>query len=127
MAKMTLFNIIIQKILKDSILMNLANQKIVHIKEKEKEKIKEEKEEYKENIKDLRQNLEDLFKKLNIAKSEFQALHLEKDEKKEFRVKDLYELIHQVTDEINFYMNRINELERYINKATLELENINEI
>jgi len=127
MAKMTLFNLIIQKSLKDSILMDLANEKIVHIKEKEKEKIKEEKEEYKDNIKDSRQNLEDLFKKLNIAKSEFQDLHLEKDEKKQFRVKDLYELIHQVTDEINFYMNRINELERYINKATLELENINEI
>lgn len=127
MSKITLFKVIIQKKLKDSLLMDVADEKIVHIKEREQEKLKQEKKEYKDIINNLRQNLEDLFKKLNISKSEFKELDVKEEDKKEFRVKDLYELTHQITDEISFYMNRINELERYINKATLELENVQDI
>jgi vacuolar-type H+-ATPase subunit I/STV1 len=49
------------------------------------------------------------------------------EEKVEFEIKDLYELIHYLKDEINFYRNRIKELERYITKADIELENIHNI
>jgi vacuolar-type H+-ATPase subunit I/STV1 len=127
MSKITLFKVIIQRNLKDSLLMELADQENVHIKEREQEKIEKKTKEYKDIIKNLRINLRDLFKKLNISVSELNQITVEDKEKKEFKVKDLYELTHHMTDETNFYMNRINELERYINKATLELESVLDI
>lgn len=128
--KMSLFKVTLERELKESLLMALADEGMVHIKSKKAETIKEslEKEaKHKEEIEDLKENLRDLFKELKIDPSDFQSLELTEDDKREFNVKDLYELIHYLGEEINYYMNRINELERYINQATIELENMNYI
>ncbi|MBD3193728.1 MAG: hypothetical protein GF317_01635 [Candidatus Lokiarchaeota archaeon] len=125
MKQMTSFNIKIDQNYKDKLLTNLAKKEIVHIKELEKEKQKLSKEQdITENIKNLHQNANNLFKKLGLQPSNFKKISIEETEKIEFVIKNLYELVSHLSEEINFYTNRINELERYINKATIELENI---
>ncbi len=138
MTKMTLIRAFINSKYKDSLLMDLASEKIIHIKprikeeinEKEATKRKKEKKEkeiekHKQEINVLHNNLLELFNKLNLSQLDFQKLKIDKEKREKFAVKDLYELIHHLNDELNFYMDRINELERYINKVTIELENIN--
>ena len=127
---MSLFNVVINRNLGISLLMSLAEQQIVHIKPKISEEIQEQLEyetKHKKEIQELKDILQDLFKTLEINQSDFETLESEMNEKKEFEIKDLYELIHYLKDEINFYRNRIKELERYITKANIELENINNI
>jgi len=121
---MNLIKVTINRNYKDKLLTDLADLKRVHIKEREKEIEKKAKGTYKEKIQDLKKNFNDLYKKLNLSESTFQGLSVNKEERIEFKVKDLYELINQLSEEINFYSNRINELERYINKARIELESI---
>lgn len=130
MKQMSLFDVNIKRNLGIGLLLTLAEEKTIHIKPKKVDQPQEKLEykmEYKKEIKELKDNLQDLFKNLKIDQSHFQVLELKEDEKKEFEIKDLYELIHYIRDEINFYMNRINELERYITIANIELENINNI
>ncbi|TXT61587.1 MAG: V-type ATP synthase subunit I [Promethearchaeota archaeon] len=122
--KMSLVKVVIKRNLKDKLLTDLSNLGNVHIKKREEEIKKEEKGTYKEKIESLKKNLKDLFKKLNVNESSFLVLEGQDIERIEFKVKDLYELINQLSEEINFYSNRINELERYINKAKIELESI---
>jgi len=127
--KMTLFKTIIPTGLKNRFLMDLAEEEMVHIKSKTSGKAQsrlELKTEHKEGIKKLKANLRELFKELNIEQSDLENLDTS-EEKRNFEVKDLYELIHYNTDEINYYMNRINELDRYITQANIELENVNNI
>ncbi len=127
---MTLIEVVIPNEYKNRLLMDLADQEIVHIKSKNKDELKErleKKSKHKEKIKNLRTNLRDLFKKLGINESDFLDLDMEQNSRREFEVKDLYELIHYINDEINYYMNRINELERYITQANIELENVKDI
>ncbi|MGV9141938.1 MAG: hypothetical protein ACOC1X_03270, partial [Promethearchaeota archaeon] len=121
---MNLIKVTINRNYKDKLLTDLADLKRVHIKEREKEIEKKAKGTYKEKIQDLKKNFNDLYKKLNLSESTLQGLSVNKEERIEFKVKDLYELINQLSEEINFYSNRINELERYINKARIELESI---
>lgn len=121
---MNLIKVTINRNYKDKLLTDLADLKRVHIKEREKEIEKKEKGTYREKIQDLKKNFNDFYKKLNLSESVFQGLTVSKEERIEFKVKDLYELINQLSEEINFYSNRINELERYINKARIELESI---
>ncbi|MFX1586965.1 MAG: V-type ATP synthase subunit I [Promethearchaeota archaeon] len=127
-TQMSLFKIGINKYYKDQLLNILSSINNVHIKTKEKvlsgKKI-EEKDPFFGVIKNLRQGLDSLFNKLNINESDFQELKkVESDEKVEFVVKDIPELVNKSLEEINFYTNRINELDRYIAKAKIELENI---
>ncbi|MBD3254444.1 MAG: hypothetical protein GF383_05085 [Candidatus Lokiarchaeota archaeon] len=126
-SDMSLFSVSIYQDYKDNLLNHLSRINTVHIKTKSKEKseIKEKSEEEStliKKIKKLRENNEALFKKLNLSESIFKELKIKKKER--FEAKDLQELINRTLEEINFYANRINELERYISRATLELENI---
>ncbi|TFF63603.1 MAG: hypothetical protein EU521_00985 [Promethearchaeota archaeon] len=125
-SKMYLFRVIINTSQKDSLLRALAEEEAVHIKPREEDfKSEIEKKEPKEKqINNLKEDLNSLFKKLDITESRFTNLEVKEEDMIEFEVKDIYELINHISEEINFYQNRINELERYIAKANIELENI---
>lgn len=125
-SQMSLLKITVNRSLIDLLLNQLSKINNVHIKplSKTKKKIKE-KDPILEKIKQLRQSLDSLFKKLQISAHNFQELKVKKDERTHFAVKDLKELINHTTEEINFYLNRINELDRYIARAKIELENVN--
>ncbi|TFF97780.1 MAG: hypothetical protein EU547_03350 [Promethearchaeota archaeon] len=128
--KMTLLEVIIPKTYKNRFLMDLAEKGIAHIRAKESTKATKKlklKFQHKDEIKSLKSNLRELFKELKISQLDFEKLDPSEENKREFKVKDLYELIHYNSDEINYYMNRINELERYITQANIELENVNNI
>jgi vacuolar-type H+-ATPase subunit I/STV1 len=127
-VQMSLFEISIGDDYKDQLLNTLSNMKNVHIKTKDKkgsDKTPEEKDPFFGKIKNLRQNLDSLLNKLNITESDFQELKkVGPDEKVEFVANNLPELVNKSLEEINFYINRINELDRYIAKAKIEIENI---
>ena len=113
---------------KDQLLIELSNLNLVHIKTKEKLKIREELEErepFSESIKILRKNLNTLLKKLNITDFILSELKINESERIEFKAKDLAELINHIFEEIDFYINRVNELKSYVDKGTIELENMN--
>ncbi len=110
---------------KDNFLITLSNLNVVHIREKEKSKIEEElaeKEPFLEKISALRSNLNLLLKRLNLNETHFSDLKVKKSERIEFTVKDLSELINHLLEEIDFYNNRVIELQKYVNKGTIELE-----
>ena len=112
---------------KDSVLNYLSSLNSVHIKSIKKPNIKdksEEKSPLSEKAKKLRQSIDEFFNKLRITEFSFQDLKVEQDEKTEFIVRDLNELANHVQEEIDFYTNRYNELEKYITRAKIELENI---
>ncbi|MBY9002805.1 MAG: hypothetical protein KGD73_02430 [Candidatus Lokiarchaeota archaeon] len=126
-TEMSLLNVIINSNYKDRLLNQLSILNNVHIKTKEgsqMKKLSKEKDPLMNIIKTLRQNLDTLFKKLNINDSDFQELKIKKDQRIKFVARDLNDLINQVYDEINFYLNRINELERYSSNAQIKLENL---
>lgn len=115
---------------KDQILIELSNLNAVHIKSKDKPKIKEkleEKDPTREKIKKLRKNLNDLFKRLDITDFDISNLKVKKNERIEFIAKDLVELLSHLFEEIDFYTNRAIELNTYIAKGVIELENLNSI
>jgi len=126
--QMSLFKIGINRHDKDSLLNVLSSIQNIHIKAREKfipGKKVEEKDPFFKVVKNLRQNLDSLFKKLNINETNFQEIKIiDPDKRFEFIVKDIPELVNKSLEEINFYNNRINELDRYIAQATIELENI---
>ena len=125
---MSLCNAIINKNYKDALLNELSKINNVHIKSKQVDQDRrssEEKDQELGVIKKLRQNLNNLFHKLKINELDFQNLQkVKNNEKLAFNVIDLHDLIKVVEEEINFYANRINELDKYIAKAEIELENI---
>ena len=136
MIKMSIVKAFIDKDYMDSLLMELASEKIIHIKpskleetpkEKGKEITKKERDilKHKQQIDNFENKLSELLKKLEIEPIEFQKLKVDKKKREEIYVRDFYELIHHLNEELNFYMNRVSELERYIMKVTIELENIN--
>ncbi|MFW9902664.1 MAG: V-type ATPase 116kDa subunit family protein, partial [Candidatus Thorarchaeota archaeon] len=117
----------INPIFRDQFLIELSNLASVHIKPKEKTIITEESEDQgplSDRIKDLRKNLDNLLKKLNI--NEYILTELKSDEAKriEFTANDLPELINHLFEEVNFYNNRVNELQSFVAKGTIELENL---
>jgi vacuolar-type H+-ATPase subunit I/STV1 len=123
---MELFKVNINYNYKDLLLQHLSQLNLVHIKTKpeisdiiEKDKV------LFDRIKKLSQNLETLFKNLNITESDFQKLIFEKEERKEFDAKDIDDLLNQILSEINFYSNRVNELNRYMSTIKVELDKIN--
>ncbi|MFX0104706.1 MAG: V-type ATP synthase subunit I [Candidatus Hodarchaeota archaeon] len=112
---------------KDQLLIELSNLNTVHIKSKEKPEIKGELEGKKpiaEKIKVLRKNLNALFNKLNINEVDIKDLRIKKSNRIEFKAQNLSELINHILEEIDFFTNRVTELQNYIAKATIELENI---
>jgi len=127
--EMSLVKVTINNNYKDSILNQLSKKNIIYIKPKEKPKIREKSEENPllEKIIIFRQNIETLFRNLKINRFDFLNLEFDENERIPFEVKDLHELINLTQEEINFYTNRFNELERYIAKATIELENLSTI
>ncbi|MFX1317385.1 MAG: V-type ATP synthase subunit I [Promethearchaeota archaeon] len=128
--KMSLFKVIIDRKYKDTLLLYLAKFKTAHIKsriEYDVKKSTEEEELFKEKIKNLRLNLETLFKKLEINESDFNGLRVKEDDKLKYIAKDSHELINYLLEEINFYTNRFNELEKYIINTKIELEKISNL
>ncbi len=124
---MSLFRITIGRIYKDQLLNELSQIHDVHIKERLDQLEREEKQTKEDQssldrIKKLRQISDTLLKKLNIKQSDFDQLKVE--QKETFTGKNLDDLINHTLEEVNFYSNRINELERYIAKARIELENV---
>ncbi|MHA2182765.1 MAG: V-type ATPase 116kDa subunit family protein, partial [Promethearchaeota archaeon] len=112
---------------RDQFLIILSNLNTVHIKQKEKSKIEQdliEKEPILEKIKELRKNLELLFRRLDIKETIITDLKIDKSERIEFSAKNLTQLINHILEEIDFYHNRFAELQNYITKGTIELENI---
>ncbi|MFX0138412.1 MAG: hypothetical protein ACFFDN_32520 [Candidatus Hodarchaeota archaeon] len=112
---------------KDQLLIELSNLNLVHIKPKEGSKIKgglEDKKPIVEKIKVLRKNLNALFNKLNIDKADIKDLRIKKSNRIEFKAQNFSELINHILEEIYFFTNRVTELQNYIAKATIELENI---
>ena len=124
---MSLIEVSINQSYKDQLLNTLSNIDNTHIKTKEKKKgeISEEKDPFIGKLKNLRQNLDNLFNKLNINEIDFQDLkEVGSENKVKFVVEDISELVSKSLEEINFYTNRINELDKYIAKAQIEVENI---
>lgn len=130
-TEMCLFKVGINKFDKDRLLNVLSSIHNIQIKAREKlisDKKSEEKDSFFNIIKNLRQGLDSLFNKLNINEAKFQEIKkVDKTKRVEFIVKDIPELVNKTLEEINFYTNRINELDKYIAKARIELENIQKI
>ena len=99
---MSLIRLVLNSTYKDSLLYQLSQINAVHIKSKSGAHLKEFLKEhlYSDKIKVLRDNLNSLFKKLDISTSEFQELRVKKNERLEFVVKDLQELLNRVAQHL---------------------------
>lgn len=117
---MCFFKVNINRSNKDLLLQYLSTLKTVHIKSRPKTSQKLEKEDFIENIKRLRSGLEELFKDLKITEYDLQKLNIDKSKRKEFVVKDIYELVSNALEDIDFYTNRIGELKKYISNVEIE-------
>jgi vacuolar-type H+-ATPase subunit I/STV1 len=127
-SAMVLFKVNINQNYKDILLQHLSHLRLVHIKSKPELSEELEKDDIKiEKINNLSQSLESLFKNLDITESDLEKLNIEPDQRKKFEAKDIDDLINQMTNEINFFSNRINELKKYRTSIELELEKINTI
>jgi len=125
--EMTLFKVTINHNFKHELLRELSSINNIHIQIKKDSEIElkdTEKAPYKAQLKSLRRNLDSLFNKLDIKENDLRDLKINEESRMEFIVSSLQELITRTSDEINFYLNRLNELERYINRAVIELENL---
>ena len=126
-TNMTLIKLTINKNYKDKLLDYLSKLNTVHIKSKDISHSidkKLDKGTLRDKIKILRANLDILFNKIKINDSIFHELKFDKSERIQFEVINIYELINHVFEEIYFYSNRISELERYIARAQIELNNL---
>ncbi|MFX1572948.1 MAG: V-type ATPase 116kDa subunit family protein [Promethearchaeota archaeon] len=124
---MSLFKVTLDREYKDMFLTTLAEAKVTHIKARSEYQVKKSKEEediFKEKVKNLRLNLDVLFKKLEIDELDFQGIKVKSKEKVIYNSKDSHELINDLLEEINYYTNRFDELERYITNSKIELEKI---
>ncbi|MFX1456676.1 MAG: V-type ATP synthase subunit I [Promethearchaeota archaeon] len=125
---MCLFDINIHNSYKDLLLQELSQINLIHIKPKQiEEKTKQKGDKVIDNIKKLRANTEDLFKALKISDYDLQNLTAKKDERIEFKVTDIDELINYLLEEVDFYSNRVAELERFIAKVKIELNKMKTI
>ncbi len=125
---MCLFDINIHNKYKDFLLQELAQINEVHIKPKQQISGSVEKGELTiEKIKKLRIELEGLFKMLKITDTDIHKLTIKKNERKEFVVKNIIELIDYILEETNFYSNRVTELGKFIAKVEIELNKMKTI
>ncbi|MFW5895623.1 MAG: V-type ATP synthase subunit I [archaeon] len=126
-SKMVLIKAFIEKSYKNSLLNELSDIHNVHIKTKAEGALSGEKKRKDENykkIKQLRKDLKTLFKNIEISRIDLENVELEEEEKLTFKARNLNELMTNISEELNFYVNRINELKSYISKATITLEEI---
>ncbi|MFX1273933.1 MAG: V-type ATP synthase subunit I [Promethearchaeota archaeon] len=124
---MCLFKVIILNDEKDNFLNYLAGLNLVHIKENKKTTVKEkitDKNTLEQKVRKLSDNLNSFFDKIGISENTFENYKIKTESRSKFNVKDLGELIYHISDELNFFINRYNELERYIAIAKIELENL---
>ncbi|HEY0087833.1 MAG TPA: V-type ATPase 116kDa subunit family protein, partial [Candidatus Lokiarchaeia archaeon] len=129
-TQMSLIRTVIKSEYKNQLLNLLSELNTVHVKSKKaKEKPQEVEEDrlFSEKLKNLRQNLDSLFEKLKISSTDIQSFKVRKDERIEFNFKNLSELLNFTYEEINFFYNRVVELEKYVIRAEIELENLNTI
>jgi len=127
MTKFSLIKAELNQNYKDRFLIELSNLNVVHLIQKKKSKIRDESKEkdpFMKKIRDLRKNLDSLFKRLDLTESDLLEIKINKSERIEFNAKDLSELIYHILEEIDFYNNRVIELQSYINKGTIEFENL---
>ena len=127
MTKFSLIKAELNENYKDRFLIELSNLNLVHLKTKKKQTLKgelSEKDPLMEKIKALRSNLNALFKRLDLTENDLLGLKVSKSERREFNVKDLSELINHILEEIDFFNNRVIELQSYINKGTIEFDNL---
>ncbi len=125
--EMCLFKISLNARYKDLFLIRLAKLHGVHIKKKSEEissKTTDEEIVYKEKLKNLRSDLDNLFKKLDIKENDLYSLKIKESAKIKYIAKDSHEIINHLLEDINFYTNRYNELEKYIANTKIELEKI---
>ena len=125
--EMCLFKISLNARYKDLFLIRLAKLHGVHIKKKSEEissKTTDEEIVYKEKLKNLRSDLDNLFKKLDIKENDLYSLKIKESAKMKYIAKDSHEIINHLLEDINFYTNRYNELEKYIANTKIELEKI---
>ena len=118
-------NIFIDSNYKNSLINHLSSINNVHIKPKPEEKVKvsiEEANSLTESIKKLRNDYDILCKKLNIDESTFSELNISKNDRTQIKVNNIQELIEKISEDINSFNNRIIELEKYIDKAKIELD-----
>ncbi|MFX1399232.1 MAG: V-type ATP synthase subunit I [Promethearchaeota archaeon] len=100
---------------------------MIHIKTTKKSLIDEKKLEKNilaDRTRKLRDDLDSFFNNIEIFEASFQDLKPDPKEKLKFIVSDLNELVNQIANELDFYTNRYSELERYIARAKIELENL---
>ncbi len=120
--EMCLFNVIIEDRYQELLLTDLAELKAIHIKSKKL--YQKEESTKKEDIKTLRMNLDNLFKKLDLYENDFNEIRGTIKETINFTAKDSSELITNLLEEVYFYTNRFNELEKYISTTKIEFEKI---
>ena len=75
-----------------------------------------------EKIELLENNVQELFRNLSIQNKDIKGL--ENNGKIEYKSKDIDDLYHQISDDIDLYLNRIYEIQRYLAKASVELEHV---
>ena len=120
LTQLSLFEVLINDMYKESLLNYLATIKNVQIRELEvKTERKEQETSTIDKIKKLRTDLISLFNKLEI-----EEINLEPEKKIEFKVTSLYNLIGYLSDEVKYYDNRLAELNEYQTNAQIELENL---
>lgn len=127
LKRVSLFNVEIENRFKDHLLMKLSELNCAHIKEISKLDMRGKSDENDpriNTIKDLRKKFNVLLSKLSISENDLSELSLKKEDRYVFTVKNIYELIHKTKEEIKFYLNRVKELNKYISKAKIELENL---
>ena len=127
MTKFSLIKAELNQNYKDRFLIELSNLNVVHLIQKKTTKIRDESKEkdpFMIKIKDLRKNLDSMFKRLDLTESDLLEIKIKKSERIEFNAKDLSELSNHILEEIDFYSNRAAELQSYINKGTIEFENL---
>ena len=122
LTELSLFEVLINNEYKESLLNYLATVKNVQIKELDVKVEKTEKDiENTEKLKKLRNNLISLYNRLEIEESD---LNLNQEDKIEFNATSLYNLIGYLSDEVDYYNNRLAELNEYHTNAQIELENL---
>ena len=128
--EMCLFKVSLNSLYKDLFLITLAKLHGVHVKKKSEEissKNADEEVKSRENLKKLRTDLSNLLKKLDLKESDFHNIKMREEDKVKYTAKDSHELINHLLEDINFYTNRFNELDKYISNTKIELEKINDI
>lgn len=127
-GSMDLFNVVIHRYNKDNLIKFLSNLKYVHIKAKPDKnninlsKFYKDSNIINEKINKLAANIEYLNQKLNITTHDITHLKLKKKEKLQFIGTNLKELLNKIWVEVEFFINRIHELEKYISMAQIELD-----